>query len=191
MTTASRPPRPRYRFRWIAVGLPLLALLLFACSSGASETASDADDDPAARTVIYLTRHAEKGSGTDPDLLPEGTAHAEALADKLRKERIRAVYSTNTKRTQQTAAPTAAAAGVSVTSYDAGNPAAFAEQLRKNHRGQSVLVVGHSNTIPDLVNALVGEQKYGDISEDEFGDLFVVRIPGGRVGKARVRKSSY
>lgn len=192
MTSASPPIRTWVvLFRKLSVGLPLLALLLACNTNSRNENAGAEEDDPAARTVIYLTRHAEKGSGPDPDLLPEGTAHAEALAAKLRTERIRAVYSTDTKRTQQTAAPTAAAAGVSVTSYDAGDPTAFARQLRENHRGQSVLVVGHSNTIPDLVNALIGEREYGDLTEEEFGDLFVVRIPGGRVGKARVRKSTY
>ncbi|WP_044102974.1 SixA phosphatase family protein [Neolewinella persica] len=163
--------------------LPIL-LLLLACGEGSSS--SDASDNTA-ETIIYLTRHAEKGTGSNPDLLSAGVARANRLAQLLRKKDVRAVYATDFRRTQATASPLAAATGLSVRKYAASaNPEKLTTEWLKKHRGETILVVGHSNTIPGLVNALIGESRYEDINEDDYRKLFRVTVDGE--GKGRVEE---
>jgi broad specificity phosphatase PhoE len=134
----------------------------------------------AAEPVIFLVRHAERAdagmaaakmAGADPDLSAAGMARATALAAMLKDARITAVVTTEYKRTRQTGEPTAKAAGLSLTAIDSKNPAAAIEKL-KSAQG-NVLVVGHSNTVPELLKAL-GVTEPVTIAEDEFDALFVV-----------------
>ena len=127
----------------------LASLILAACTTTPMTTPS-----PAALEFV-VERHAEKAAdaGNDPPLTAEGRARADAhvLADAP----VVAVYSTGYARTQATAAPTAVAHGLPVTTYDAREPAAaFATRLRAAHDGGTVLVVGHSNTVPAIAAAL-------------------------------------
>ena len=163
--------------RYLFYTLLLFAGLLLSCSENAgTDDHSSADRDRT--TVIYLSRHAEKAGGDDPELLPEGRARADRLATRIGKN-LDAVYATGYRRTQQTAAPAARAAGVRVRKYNAGKAASrMTERWRKRHRGDTILVVGHSNTVPDLLNALVGEQRYTDLAAGEFSRLFRVTIDG-------------
>ncbi len=154
----------------------LLILCLLACSSSNDAGTDSADSS---ETVIYFSRHAEKADGDDPALLPAGTARAKRLADRLADQQIVAVYSTDFRRTQSTAQPMADRIGKSVKSYSASTNARqqTLKWLRK-YRGKRILVVGHSNTIPDLLNALVGEARYGNIDEEEFSKLWRVSVAG-------------
>ena len=171
-----------------ALLLPLLAFLVLACTGGTPETADpDGADDGPGTTVIYLSRHAEKAGGEDPGLLPAGEDRARRLAAKLPTDRIRAVYATGLRRTQATAAPTAQRAGVPVRDYSFSAAAGtLTEGWLREHRGQTILVVGHSNTVPDLLNALVGERRYSNIAEDNYGLLYKVSVNAR--GRARVRE---
>src|SRR5256885_56494 len=109
----------------------LCCLLLGLLLSGAS-----------ARSTIFIVRHAEKADTTkDPDLSEAGRVRAEALAKVLRDANITAIYATEFKRTQQTAAPLAKALGLTVTTLPAENSAAVVAKLRASI-GNS-LVVGH------------------------------------------------
>jgi broad specificity phosphatase PhoE len=125
-----------------------------------------------AQTSIFIVRHAEKADATkDTDLSEAGRARAEALAKMLRDANITAIYTTEFKRTQETAAPLAKALGISPINLAAKDTGALTEKLRTAHG--NVLVVGHGNTIPDLTKAL-GIAESISIAEDDYDELFVV-----------------
>jgi broad specificity phosphatase PhoE len=136
-------------------------------------------------TKIYFVRHSEKLDATrDTPLSPEGLARAMALRDSLAGEKIDAIYATAYKRTQLTAKPLADAIGKPIEAYD---PATLAEKL-KAMKNKTVLVVGHSNTIPETILELTGEKVH--IDEADFDNLFVVRIHRFS-GKATLERKKY
>jgi len=128
-----------------------------------------------ADTVIYLVRHAEKQSdGTnDPSLTERGHKRAEVTAQRLAAAGLKAIYSTDYKRTRETAAPTVELTGVAVTSYDPRRLKAFASELKKGTL--PALVVGHSNTTPVVVNFLAGTN-YPLLEDHQYDHLYVVTI---------------
>ena len=132
------------------------------------------------KTTIYLIRHAEKTVATgDPDLSEAGKARANRWAEWLADKDITAIYSTPYKRTQQTAQPLAQKLNQQVITY---NPAeADLKAMAAKHEGQSIVIVGHSNTIPMYVNKLIGENKYPDIDEAEFGNIFIITLENGSI----------
>ena len=125
--------------------------------------------------VIVVVRHAEKASasGNDPELSVAGQKRAEALARILKDSQITAVFVTNFKRTQQTAAPTARAARLSPTVLSAGDIPGLVAKLRALNG--NALVVGHGNTIPDLMKAL-GITTPVTIPEDDYTEIFLVSL---------------
>lgn len=122
---------------------------------------------------IYVVRHLHTPKGaTDPDLTSEGRAAAEALAEWLARDPPRAIFVSDTRRSGQTAAPAAARFGVRPTVYDPRDtPTLLASVLAQ--RG-TVLVVGHSNTVPDIVAGLGGERPAPLVHED-FGDIWHIQ----------------
>jgi len=133
--------------------------------------------DANAAPVIFFVRHAEKAStgGNDPDLSLAGQKRADALARILRDSQITAVFVTEFKRTQETAAPTAKAAHLSPTVVPANDIGALVEKLRALNG--NALVVGHSNTIPDLLKAL-GIGTPVSIPDDDYTEIFAVFVGG-------------
>lgn len=123
-------------------------------------------------TTVYVTRHGEKGGGKDPELTAQGQARAKMIATLLAKVGIRQVYSTATIRTQQTARPTATQAGLEVQTYDPAKPQAVVDKIKTSPG--PVLLVGHSNTVPDLVRLLGGAST--PMSDDEFDRLYQLTI---------------
>ena len=128
-----------------------------------------------AAPVVFVVRHAEKAStgGKDPDLSVEGQKRADALAHILKDSRITSVFVTEFKRTQQTAAPTARALQVSPTVVPANDIGALVQKLHASNG--NALVVGHGNTIPDLLNAL-GITTPVSVPEDDYSELFAVVV---------------
>ena len=125
-----------------------------------------------AQSTIFVVRHAEKADATkDPDLSEAGRARAEALAKALRDANITAIYATEFKRTQQTAAPLAKALGITVTVLPAQDSAALIAKLRVS-KGNA-LVVGHGDTIPNLIKAL-GVSEPINIADNDYDNLFVL-----------------
>jgi len=126
-----------------------------------------------AQSIIFVVRHAEKmdNAGNDPDLADAGRARAERLAKMLKDAGISAVYTTEFKRTQQTAAPLAKALGLNVTIVPAKETAPLTAKLRDLHA--NALVVGHGNTIPDLIKAFDITTSIS-IAENDYDNLFVV-----------------
>ena len=125
-----------------------------------------------AQSTIFVVRHAEKADATkNPDLSEAGRARAEALAKALRDANITAIYATEFKRTQQTAAPLAKALSITVTVLPAQDSVALVAKLRA--LSGNALVVGHGDTIPNLIKAL-GVSEPISIAENDYDNLFVL-----------------
>jgi broad specificity phosphatase PhoE len=137
-------------------------------------------------TTVILVRHAEAASGGgDPALTEAGTARAEALAKTLRDAKVKAIYVSQYRRTKDTAAAVARDAKVAVTEValvkegmDA-QLAALAKQIVAEHTGQTVLVVGHSNTIGPMAEALTGV-KADPIAHEEHDRMYIVVVEAGK-----------
>ncbi|WP_342805034.1 phosphoglycerate mutase family protein [Alteromonas sp. M12] len=127
---------------------------------------------------LYLVRHFEKQSGgTDPGLTQQGQLRAEALADYLMPKNIQHIYSTKYHRTKQTAQPFSQRSGLDVQFYSPKQLTAFAQSIKALQT--NVLIVGHSNTTPELISALGGVAT--KIDESEYGELFILQICDDRV----------
>ena len=141
-----------------------------------------------AQRAIILVRHAEKRYDSDDPSTPlsdKGDARAQALADLLKDAGITAIYSTRTIRTMRTAAPLAKQLGLKVTLADQKDPEELIERIRKEQPNGVVLIVGHANTVPELLRVL-GDSEGVDIPATEFDNLFVV-IPNGSVKPTIIR----
>lgn len=128
----------------------------------------------AAPNIVYVTRHAEKVSPEgDADLSAQGAARARTLAAMLRKAGIRTIFSTPTRRTQQTAAPLAAMSALEVQPYNPARPALVVAKIKA--LPGPTLLVGHSNTIGELVT-LLGGAPGAPVGDDEYDRLYQVII---------------
>ena len=167
-------------------------LLLVCLLSGMAACGTTAWTAPAGTTTTFiLVRHAEKGTddARDPSLSDVGKARADRLAQLLSDAPLMAVYATVYRRTQQTAQPVADGHGMVVTTYDAKMAdAAFASQLRAAHAHGTVLVVGHSNTVPGIAAALSGTVVEA-MQDDQFDRIYRISIDSE--GKATLSQSSY
>lgn len=128
-----------------------------------------------AAPVIFVVRHAEKATtgGNDPDLSVAGQKRAETLARVLKDSQISSVFVTEFKRTQETGAPTARGAHVEPTVVPAKDIPGLVQKLRALNG--NALVVGHGNTIPDLMKAL-GITTPIAIPEDDYTEIFLVSL---------------
>jgi len=126
-------------------------------------------------STIYVVRHGEKVSPSgDVALSGDGLQRAETLKDSLANKKITAVYSTNFKRTQQTAGPTATHFGTPVITYNNGDSLMQVLVNRKNAR---TLVTGHSNTVPNMLRAVGLQTSFtGKIPDTQYDNLFMVTI---------------
>ena len=123
----------------------------------------------------YFVRHFEKQQGDNPELTEVGKKRAKHLAAFFADIPLSQIYSTDYKRTQQTAAPVADKLGLAVHSYDPRKLAKFAKKVRMS---TNVLVVGHSNTTPELITLMGGTTPV--IGESDYGQLFIVRTTNGK-----------
>lgn len=147
-------------------------------------------------TTIVLVRHAEKDLGaiSDAPLSPEGEQRADRLAamfgDAEPFGRVKRIYVTNTRRTQQTALRLSQRLGINSEVVDVETESAdLAKRVLDENRGSRALIVGHSNTVPEIVAALSGWKDVPPIGEDEYGTLYVVTVPS--VGPATVLRMKY
>ena len=126
-----------------------------------------------AQPVVVIVRHAEKATngGNDPDLSSAGRARAEALARILKDSDITAIFTSEFKRTQETAAPTATSTQVTPMVVAAKDTAALVARLHQLNG--NALVVGHGDTIPNLVKAL-GINSPINIPDADYSELFIV-----------------
>jgi broad specificity phosphatase PhoE len=161
----------------------LVALAIALVHVGARADAPAQVQPIAANHSVFVVRHLQKGDGVDPALTPEGAANAERLAAMLKGKGIVAVFATPTRRAMETGEPLANALGIAVTPYDPAIPASLAAKVAA--AGGPVLVVGHSNTVPDLVQ-LFGGPRPAPLSEQDFGTVYDVE-PGGQLITSEVR----
>jgi len=145
-----------------------------------------------AQQEVILVRHAElQGAAmADPKSLPlspDGKVRAQRLAGMLKDSGIAAIYVTDFARTNQTAQPLSQELARQLTVVPKGDPQDLVERLRKNHAGQVVLLVGHTDTLPGLIKAL-GVPSDIKIEPQDYGNLFVVTPRGeGAPGFLRLR----
>lgn len=175
-----------------ACALVLLSIVVSSCAVvgnvlNTQETVVINSDTGEQNTVVYLSRHAEKQDTKikDPELSAKGEKTAKRLANYLKNINLDMIYSTPYKRTRNTATAVASQQEKLVTELFL--PAhEMARLIREMHTGQNILVVGHSNTTPALINQLGVNDKI-EIAEDEYGELFIVTInKGGIVSFKRV-----
>lgn len=141
-------------------------------------------------TTVMLIRHAEPGQTppTNPSLNAAGQARAQTLRHVAGSAGVAAIFATELTRTQETVQPLATQLGLTVTQLPAADVAGLVSQIRTNHRGQVVLVAGHSNTVPQIIQELGGGMV--TIGEGEFDNLFVVTIHWKRVKLLRLKYGS-
>ena len=128
----------------------------------------------AAEPVVILARHAEKVEGgadaKDPALSDVGRRRAESLAKTLKNADVGAIFATEYKRTQETARAIARTTGAEVTIVEAKDTPALVTKLKA--LGGNAVVIGHSNTLPEIIKAL-GTEKPVSIAESDYDNLFV------------------
>jgi 2,3-bisphosphoglycerate-dependent phosphoglycerate mutase len=127
-------------------------------------------------STFILVRHAEKASdGKDPELSQGGAERAQRLALLLKNSEISAVYSTKYKRTQNTVGPVSKEKNLVINDYESMT----GEQLQKianENPGGTVLIAGHSNTVPQIANALLGKNQFQNFPDSEYGTILVLSV---------------
>lgn len=154
------------------------SLILILCFLGSAFTPSKAQESAAATTVIFV-RHAEKADdGTrNPPLNIYGQQRATRLAQLLHLSNLSGIYSTPFHRTQQTAKPLATQLGLDIQEYPPLKLEAL-DELVTAQKGKTILIVGHSNTVPAMVNHLLGQEKLEQLTEYEYDKVFIVQVTG-------------
>lgn len=131
--------------------------------------------------TYYVVRHAEKATATgnmmsnDVPLTEAGQKRAEQIKELLKNKKVGEVYSTNTIRTRSTAQPAADHFRLSLNTYGPMPDSAFIASLKSKKK--NILIVGHSNTVDDIVNGLCGEKKVaGDLDDAEYNKFFIIKM---------------
>lgn len=157
----------------------LILVFLFSIPSFAQDESSESS------TTIYFIRHAEKDRSSktnrDPKLKQKGLLRAMKWSYVFANVEFDEIYSTDYKRTRETAQPTADKNNIdALTIYDPG--AIDGKAFMAANKGKTVLVVGHSNTTPAFVNAILGVEKYSQIDDKNNANLYIVTItPSGEI----------
>jgi broad specificity phosphatase PhoE len=146
-------------------------------------------------TTIIVIRHAEKalGSVADPPLTEAGEARAALLArmfgDAKSPGHIGAIYISPALRNRLTAAPLAARLGLTPIVVPADDPKGLARRVLREHAGGRILVIGHLDTVPQIVATLSGNRHIPDIGAQEYGTMYIVTVP--RIGRANLLRLNY
>jgi broad specificity phosphatase PhoE len=147
-----------------------------------------------ATTTIIFVRHAEKEANgdDDPGLSEAGRRRVAELTRQLVDADvvagIDAIYATPFRRSQETAQPLAQALHLPINNYDAADSETVLETILKNHKGKIILVIGHSNTLPELIANLGASKKVPPIDELEYDNIYIISIPWfGKTKTIRLR----
>jgi broad specificity phosphatase PhoE len=146
-------------------------------------------------TMVIVVRHAEKATdaGDDPPLSPAGEARAQLLArmfgDGAAPGHIDAIYVSPALRNRSTAAPLAAKLGLQPVVAPARDARSLARRILREHPGGRILVIGHADTVPDIVASLAGVKNLPPIADTEYGTLYIVTVP--RIGRADFLRLTY
>jgi len=157
----------------------LCACLLVSCNTKTKEQPTDEVET----TTYYLIRHAEKETHNpddkNPPLTEEGQRRAKDWAEAFRDIPIELIYSTRTKRTLETAAPIAESKDLEIALY--GSYKDPIEKFLKESTEKNILIVGHSNTISEMANTIIGKEKFTPLSDDTYDLLFILVKQGNHV----------
>jgi phosphohistidine phosphatase SixA len=148
----------------------LLALFLLGLAAACAGIGAEP-----ARPSYYVMRHLQKAAGPDPALSDAGRANAERLAAWFGRHPPAAIYVSTTRRARETAAPLAARLGLTAKEYDPSDTPGLIARVRAETG--IVLIVGHSNTVPEIVERLGGARP-ADLGEQDFGDVWAVWADG-------------
>jgi len=157
-------------------------LLIFLFQPGLKALAQDDE------RAIYVVRHGEKKvEKDDPALSEEGEKRALKLKEILQDKDIKAVYSSDTRRTRHTIIPFADEEGLYLQIYDTDDHGELVGKLQKEE--DNVVVIGHSNTIHHIINLLIGRTIMEEIDESDYENIFIVYID--QDGNTRLEKKEY
>lgn len=152
----------------------LITLTFFSCQ----QTSESKEKNAVKTTTYYFIRHAEKDrsnpSNKNPNLTIEGHKRANNWSNIFKHIKFDAIYTTNYNRTIQTAQPTATQQNIPLKYYQANN--LYNATFKDDTNGKTVLIVGHSNTIPKFVNSILDQNKYADINDSINGNLYIVNV---------------
>ena len=156
----------------------LLFLVLLTCFWSCKEDAETAEESTTTVSTFYFIRHAEKDrsnpTNNDPELNQKGLGRAMHWAEILNDVPMDAIYTTDYERTSMTASPLSVKQDITPLYY---NPSDVdIEVFKSTNIGKNVLVVGHSNTTPDFVNKMIGEEKYPAMDDSDNGSIFIVTV---------------
>lgn len=160
--------------------MAILLLFLPACTENAPAPKPAGSMENSAPALFFLVRHAEKADdGTsNPPLNAQGQARAKALQEMLSGAGIDAIYTTPYLRNISTVKPLADSVGLPAQEYDPNlDLVTLIDSLRAAHPGERVLICGHSNTVPGMLNVLAGRNRYEPLAEMEYGHLFLAAVP--------------
>jgi 2,3-bisphosphoglycerate-dependent phosphoglycerate mutase len=140
----------------------------------------------AQKTVkVWVVRHAEKltvdPKDRDPELSEEGKLRAEALMKELKGEGIDSIFATNYKRTKLTGFPLADKIGIAIKTYDPAKIKELAKEWAVNAKGKNLLIVGHSNTVLEIIEAFGGVKPVKELTDDDYDYLFELTIKDKKV----------
>lgn len=135
-------------------------------------------------TTVILIRHVEKvkDGSKNPDLTEEGKNRAIRFRNLFQNAEIAEIYSTNYTRTLESVRPIADKMALEVKKYDPADKN-FINTILANHKNKTILVCGHTNTVPDLVNQLIGKEKYSELNENEYGKIYIVNLSSTSIAK--------
>ncbi|MGO3690024.1 MAG: SixA phosphatase family protein [Psychroflexus halocasei] len=174
--------------------LCLLTLISFSCKKDKKESADEKvtkkevaqfpfevpKNRTKQETIYYIIRHAEKNTSDpkdeDPFLTEQGIKRANDWADYFKDKNIEQIFSSQYKRTTQTAIPTASLKQLNIKDYDSNSEHIYSKYFWLQTYGKINLIVGHSNTNPRIVNEILGYSKYDDINESVHDKIFKVVI---------------
>lgn len=143
-------------------------------------------------TKIYIVRHAEKITDNpkdrDPLLTTKGTQRAEALSQFFRKKELDAFYATDYKRTKATAQPTTTDKGLDIQMYDTKNLKIAIRSIVESNIGKTILIVGHSNTILETIEAAGGQKPFATIADTDYNNIFLVTLKANGIIKVKAMK---
>lgn len=164
--------------------LPIFVLLVISCKNDPKNKAQlenpseEKMEFTQKKTTYYFIRHAEKDlsdtANPDPHLTPNGLERAAFWGKYFADKNLDMIYSTKYSRTIQTVIPALDTLGLDLNIYEGFK--LYSPGFLRETNGKTVLVVGHQNSLPDLINKILGEEKYPDIPADEYGNLYTVKI---------------
>ncbi len=128
-------------------------------------------------TTLFMLRHADADDGGEnPSLNEAGIERAEQLVHVFSNIPLDGIYTTYYNRTQQTATPIASSQKLETEIYDIAEPYIFLNNVLDTHEGGNAMIIGHSNTIPNMMNLLTASDAFEEIPEDEYNNLYVIRV---------------